>query len=529
MEHIKKIWGTLDPFVEPGPVIGRRVANMGFLDALLSADPFDAYHFFPPTRDLADRILAHVRARHARCVARVVLLPRTELPRRMVSEPYHCFHLSDCLTSQGWLAALRNRLAPHCFPVTGLTHSLSYARYGTAFAQHVWPGVTPRDCIVATSRAGEAVVRAELEQIHQAMPRSGMPSVATIPLGIWCRDFVSGPAADLEPNKLVILVPGRISPYSKMDLVPLLRAFQRLGGSGVDLRRFCVVLAGGSEEGASLPGVLKTLAANIGLRLRVVRKPDEATKIALLHRADVVVSLADNPQETFGLTLLEAQAAGKPVLASDYDGYRDLVEHGRTGFLVPTLDGGGDDLTSLLAPLFSDTTTHLWLAQDVAVDVGAVARFLERLLDAEERRRLGVEAARRAELFDWSRIIGRYVRLWDDLWLRAVPDERCTRHPLALDYARAFASYPSARLGDHDLLRITDLGRAVWRRRDYPVLYAGLEDRIDVTVLRKILTWARQDVSWGALRRRVAAEEEPRLRATVMWMLKGDMLERVAA
>ena len=38
--------------------------------------------------------------------------------------------------------------------------------------------------------------------------------------------------------------------------------------------------------------------------------------------ADVFLSLVDNIQETFGITPLEAMAAGLPVVASDWDGYR---------------------------------------------------------------------------------------------------------------------------------------------------------------------------------------------------------------
>ena len=51
---------------------------------------------------------------------------------------------------------------------------------------------------------------------------------------------------------------------------------------------------------------------------------------------DVFLSLPDNIQETFGLVVVEAMASGLPVLGSDWDGYRDLVVHGETGFLVPT-------------------------------------------------------------------------------------------------------------------------------------------------------------------------------------------------
>ena len=525
-----RIWGSLDPFFEAGPIIGRRVANAGFLEALLAADPFDAYHFFLLDTGAGNALLDRIRALCPAILPKVRVLPRVALPMALAETDYHCFHLSDCLTSSGWLAALRNRVARSVFPITGVTHSLSYARYGSAFAQHVWPGATRRDCIVATSRAGEAVVRAELEYLRAWSPLARLPSVARVPLGVRCRDYESvPPCPDLPPAATVFLVLGRISPYSKMDLVPLLRAFQRLAGSGVDLSTACLVLAGGSNESQGLPGTLTNLAANIGLRLVVVTEPDEAAKRALLCRADVVLSLADNPQETFGLTLLEAQASGTPVIASDYDGYRDLVLDGQTGFLVPTVDSGADPLIPLMAPLLYDTTYHLWLAQDVAVDVAALSRRIADLLDPGMRTRMGRAAREWARHFDWSEIIGRYVALWAESWAHDVPAGQDWRHPLALDHARLFAGHASARLGAGDGLRTTPLGWAVLRGRDYPVLHAGLGDRIDMELMRAILVWARRGIVWGALLDRAGTAGRERARATAMWMLKGDMLERMPA
>jgi phosphatidylinositol alpha-mannosyltransferase len=46
----------------------------------------------------------------------------------------------------------------------------------------------------------------------------------------------------------------------------------------------------------------------------------------------VFCALAQGPSS--GVTLLEAMAAGKPVLASDVAGYREVIQHGREGELV---------------------------------------------------------------------------------------------------------------------------------------------------------------------------------------------------
>jgi len=520
------IWGTLDPFVEDGPILGRKVANTGFLRALLTADPFEQYHFFLPDTNSGTALEAFVRSACPGEAPKIRILPRSALPEYLASTAYHCFHLSDCLTHQGFLAAVRNRLARNVFPITGVTHSLSYARYGQSFAQHVWAGATARDCIVATSRAGAAVVREELAALREHCGAPA-PQVDVVPLGVWRDEFAEigrEGLPDVLAGKTVFLVPGRISPYSKMDLLPLLRAFQRLRRGGTELGEVCLVLAGSPDEGASLPGTLTNLAANIGLRLVVVRCPDDGTKKALLGRADVVVSLADNPQETFGLTLLEAAAAGKPVIASDYDGYRDLVVHGKTGLLVPTADSGEVGDVSLLAPLLYDTAYHLWLAQDVAADVGELAGSLRVMLRPEVREEMGRAARKHSAAFDWPAVIGRYLALWERLGAEPAPapGEGESRHPLALDHGRIFGGYPTRRLRDDDMLETTDLGRAVYRGKDFPVVYAGVEGRVDLELMRALLVWTRHPVHWASLKTRAGGH--PAVTATVMWMLKGDLL-----
>ena len=63
--------------------------------------------------------------------------------------------------------------------------------------------------------------------------------------------------------------------------------------------------------------------------------PEDIKRKALIA-CDLVLSLVDNIQETFGLSIAEAMAAGRPVVASDWDGYRDLIRNGIDGYLIPS-------------------------------------------------------------------------------------------------------------------------------------------------------------------------------------------------
>lgn len=56
-----------------------------------------------------------------------------------------------------------------------------------------------------------------------------------------------------------------------------------------------------------------------------------STAKALLHPAFAF-------REPFGLSIVEAQACGAPVIASDHGACRELVKHGETGFVVKTVD-----------------------------------------------------------------------------------------------------------------------------------------------------------------------------------------------
>jgi hypothetical protein len=181
------------------------------------------------------------------------------------------------------------------------------------------------------------------------------------------------------------------------------------------------------------------------------------------NTADLFTSLSDNIQETFGLTPIEAMAAGLPGVLSHWNGYRDTLRDGIDGLRVPTLmprPGLGADLADRHAAGIDSYDFYCASAsQFVAVDVEAAAVAYQRLVgDAALRQRMGAAGRQRAlELFDWSVVIHRYQALWQELAeRRAAAAESAAlqpghaAHPARMDPFTSFASYPSRVLQSDD-------------------------------------------------------------------------------
>lgn len=110
------------------------------------------------------------------------------------------------------------------------------------------------------------------------------------------------------------LAGGRLVPYKRFDL--LVQAFNNMGKK--------LVIFGDGPAAAELKAMAASNVEFVG------RVPD-----AELKKLFAECSAFLNPQEEdFGITMIEAMAAGRPVIAYNKGGARDIVDHGETGILV---------------------------------------------------------------------------------------------------------------------------------------------------------------------------------------------------
>ena len=121
-------------------------------------------------------------------------------------------------------------------------------------------------------------------------------------------------------------------------------------------------------------------------RVVVLGQVDEQTKVRAYHSVDVFVA-PNTGGESFGIILLEAMAAGTPVVASDLDAFRRVLE---------TPDGGSAGLLATVG------------------DAKSIAHACSTVLGSEERRnfmrRAGENVVRR---YDWSVVAQEIVRVYE--------------------------------------------------------------------------------------------------------------------
>jgi phosphatidylinositol alpha-mannosyltransferase len=180
--------------------------------------------------------------------------------------------------------------------------------------------------------------------------------------------------ATMPIDRRSVLYVGRMEPRKGVDR--LVRAMQSVQACvpGVQL----VIVGGGPDRQA-----IQSIAQELGVRTIFAGRVSDEQLPGYYQSADVVCSpaLAD---ESFGITLLEAMAAGRPIVASDIAGYSELLTP--AGCARLTKPGDVDAL---------------------AVEICAV------LADASLARTLGERGAAAAAQYDWDVIAKRLEDIYE--------------------------------------------------------------------------------------------------------------------
>ncbi|MEM3590264.1 MAG: glycosyltransferase family 4 protein, partial [Candidatus Bathyarchaeia archaeon] len=183
-----------------------------------------------------------------------------------------------------------------------------------------------------------------------------------------------------EDRKVVLFVGALTKWHGYKGLDILLRALALARGKDPGIRLLVV------GEGHLKPAYMR-LASDLGIGEIVAFAGDVSDDELPSYYAcsDVLVLPSKDSSEGFGLTILEAGACGKPVIASRVGGLPEVVEDGGNGLLVPPNDE--------------------WALSEAILKV---------LGDEELARRMGKRGRELAEARDWSKVAGAYRAIYEE-------------------------------------------------------------------------------------------------------------------
>lgn len=205
--------------------------------------------------------------------------------------------------------------------------------------------------LIAAANRADAVIANSKASADAFRKAGGKAPLHVIPNG-----FDSRPFDEADPGAVAALrakwnpeggpvaaVFGRLSRWKGQHV--LIEAARQLQ----DLTVWIVGEALFTEDDAAYAAELEVLAAELGTRVRFMGFHENISRLMLA--ADVIVHCSISP-EPFGRVIVEGMLAGKPVVASDAGGPREIVRPDVTGLLVPP--GDPTALAAALKSLLAD-------------------------------------------------------------------------------------------------------------------------------------------------------------------------------
>jgi phosphatidylinositol alpha-mannosyltransferase len=245
--------------------------------------------------------------------------------------------------------------------------------YGRPVLRRVFDNIDGR---IAVSRAAKRFVRQYFMARYTVIPNG-------VEVDRFAPEFVA-PLPEFSDGRPNILFVGR--PEKRKGVGYLLRAYPEIKNAFPDAR-FIIIGAGDWENSPYRAYIDRHRLSDIV----VVGQVSDA-ELPRYHRSAQVFCAPAVAGESFGVVLLEAMAAGLPIVASDIEGYAQVLRDEHEGLLVPPRD----------APALA----------------AAICRVLQ---DRNLALRLGAFGRETAQLYSWPRIAEQVLDFYARTAARAMP------------------------------------------------------------------------------------------------------------
>ena len=466
MQHLA-IYAPAAGLALPDQAFGKDVANLGLYQALAECADLDSLCF------LTAEAISPEQLNNA-------LLPNGGKTRLQVSELLDFY--APCksgillrgqpyLAELAWLrAAFRGNNA---YSLLGLIHTLAPPMVREQIGAVSIAPVQAWDALICTSPSVLTAMHNMFDQWEEYLQQRFAaktivrPHLPLIPLGVDLgfqqkartnanARILLREKLQLSDQDVLVLWVGRLSYYEKAFPQSMFIALQRAADcSGVSLH-FAMVgwFPAGEEDYRLYHEAAQVYCSRVSVHFLDGR--NQTLLKQSWAAADIFLSLVDNPQETFGLSPVEAMAASLPVVVSDWDGYSYTVRDGLDGFLIPTLGGIaggiGDELAARHSIGLMSYQNYIGaVAQHTAIDIDAAAQAITKLaINPELRRSMGASALSNVQArFGWPTIARQYKDLFFELAeIRSTASGQSLRqfHPLRGNPFADFACFATSSL-----------------------------------------------------------------------------------
>ena len=303
---------------------------------------------------VALRLTSAARARSLSCIAWVpgngpasAALSSSQIPWRTYGlDAMQRGRLRQLTACARMFTGLRNGARPIVHVHNPIVYRLLYpallaARARTVVHVHMeqasadieWAFRFPPDHVVACAQFIASQIARTMSSRAPAMQITAVANAIDVARLAAIRDG-SEPQHDSSPRRHVILMLANLTPNKGQATA--LRATSRLRQRGINVECW---LAGEDRTGTGYERELRLLASTLGIDAHVRFLGFRPDTDELLRAADVL--LLPSTQEGLPLTILEAQAAGVPVVTSPLPGILEVVRDGVTGFVAPPDDDEG--------------------------------------------------------------------------------------------------------------------------------------------------------------------------------------------